>query len=119
MEKIGEYNLDYEKIGKRIRFLRRLNDISQEELVSATGYSASHISNIERAKTKLSLEALIKLSKALHVTPNQLLVYELADQPDERIQLLAEVTRKCSKDDFMECLELVQLFLKAVQRYTK
>ncbi|MFR9216531.1 MAG: helix-turn-helix domain-containing protein [Ruthenibacterium sp.] len=116
MSKKSEYELDYEQIGKRIRYIRRVQDVSQEELVAATNYSTSHISNIERAKTKLSLDALVRIAKALDTTPNQILAYELADMPQARVQLLTEALGGCTKEEFLDCLELVRLFTAAVRR---
>ncbi|PWL89718.1 MAG: hypothetical protein DBY17_00570 [Oscillospiraceae bacterium] len=119
LSKKPEYELDYEQIGRRIRYIRRVQDISQEELVAATNYSTSHISNIERAKTKLSLDALVKIAKALDTTPNQILAYELADMPQTRVQLLVEALDGCTKEEFLDCLELVRLFAAAVRRPRK
>ena len=119
MSKKAEGVLNYEKIGKRIRFLRRLNDITQEEVVKATDYSTTQISNIENAKTKLSLEAVVKIAKVLETTPNQILACELTDIPNARQQLLLETLDDCSEDEFMDCLELVQLFLKSIHRQNK
>ena len=102
MSKKSEYDLNYEKIGKRIRFLRRLKEISQEDVVAATNYSTAHISNIERAKTKLSLD--------------QILAYELCATTEARVHLLLEVVADCTDEEFVNCLELTQLFMKAVRQ---
>lgn len=116
MGKKAEDSLNYEKIGRRIRFLRRLSDLTQDEVIKATDYSTTHISNIENAKTKLSLEAVVKIAKALGTTPNQILACELTNIPDARKQLLLEILADCSEDEFMDCLELVQLFMKSIHR---
>lgn len=107
-----EFELNYVKIGKRIRYIRRLRDMSQDELVSATNFSKSHISNIENAKSQLSLDALVRIAHALQTTPNQLLVNEIEDMPDARAKVVLEIIGDSSEKEFMECLELLSLFLK-------
>ena len=116
MSKKSEYDLNYEKIGKRIRFLRRLKEISQEDVVAATNYSTAHISNIERAKTKLSLDALVRIAKAIDTTPDQILAYELCATTEARVHLLLEVVADCTDEEFVNCLELTQFFMKAVRQ---
>lgn len=109
--------LNYERIGKRIRYVRRLHDMSQEELVAATNISTSHISNIENANTKLSLDALVRIAQALQVTPNELLSSEFSNQSDTRTKLVAQILADCTEDEFADCLKLLELFMKSVKKH--
>ncbi|WP_144511953.1 helix-turn-helix domain-containing protein [Bacillus sp. FJAT-22090] len=56
-----------EEIGKRIRYLRRFQSLTSEELAKLTGVSQSMISQIERGLVSPSLETLWKLSHSLKV----------------------------------------------------
>ena len=120
MSKKPEYELDYEQIGRRIRYIRRV----QRYFSGGTGggHQLFHVPYQQyRAcqKTKLSLDALVKIAKALDTTPNQILAYELADMPQTRVQLLVEALDGCTKEEFLDCLELVRLFAAAVRRPRK
>lgn len=56
-----------EEVGKRIRYLRRLQGLTSDELAKLTGVSQSMISQIERGQVSPSLETLWKLSHSLKV----------------------------------------------------
>ena len=47
--------IDYEKIGAKIQYFRKLQDISQESLAEAVTVSRVSISNFERGKTGMTL----------------------------------------------------------------
>ncbi|MFJ8065515.1 helix-turn-helix domain-containing protein [Psychrobacillus sp. NPDC096426] len=55
------------EIGKRIRYLRRLQGLTSDELAKLAGVSQSMISQIERGLVSPSLETLWKLSHSLKV----------------------------------------------------
>lgn len=55
------------EIGKRVRYLRRLQGLTSEELARSAGVSQSMISQIERGLVSPSLETLWNLSHSLKV----------------------------------------------------
>jgi len=65
--------LNFKILGKRIKELRLLNGFSQEKLAEMCNVAVSHISRIESANKKPSLECLVKLGDALGVTVNAFL----------------------------------------------
>lgn len=65
---------NYKLIGKRIKFYRNQMHLSQMELAERTNLSVPYISYIETGKKKISLPVLLNIAKALHTTPNHLLV---------------------------------------------
>lgn len=65
--------LDYNALGRQVRLLRRQCGYSQEELAELCDISTSFLGHIERGTRKMSLETLIALSNALHVTPDAIL----------------------------------------------
>lgn len=66
-------DIDYKAIGKRIRMARIQQDIKQEALAEMADLSASHMSNIETGRTKLSLPTLITIANALNASMDELL----------------------------------------------
>lgn len=60
--------LDYKKLGKQIRAQRIKHNITQEALAEKCNLSVSHISHIETGNTKVSLQSLFAISKALDVS---------------------------------------------------
>lgn len=60
-----ENNINYKKIGERIRKLRIQKGISQIQLAKAIDVSQTHMSNIENGNTGISLWTAVKISRVL------------------------------------------------------
>lgn len=69
--------IDFTKIGKRIRNLRRERNMTQEELAHICDYSISQISAVETGERAPSLDLIILIANAL----GQTLDYFIADTP--------------------------------------
>lgn len=65
--------LNYIKLGERIRNIRKEKGLTQEKLAEITDLSANHISHIERANTMVSLPTLVQIVNALNVTVDDVL----------------------------------------------
>lgn len=65
--------VDYVKLGARVKERRDRADMSQVDLASATDLSTQHISNIENAKTKVSLEKVVDIANVLGCSVDELL----------------------------------------------
>jgi XRE family transcriptional regulator, master regulator for biofilm formation len=81
--------MDY---GKGIRVARAVAGIRQKQLAKLSGLDASHISLIEKGKRRPSLETLEKLSKALNV-PQDLLLLLAAGPNDLKSRTPGEIQR--------------------------
>ena len=53
------------KIGERIRSLRQLSSLTQEELAERAGLTKGFISQVERDRTSISLDSLVQILDAL------------------------------------------------------
>ena len=71
--------------GKRIRSLRRVRDLTQEQLAEEVGCSTEYISRIERGLVSPSFEIPSALPNALHVEAGALFNFsELASQKSHK-----------------------------------
>lgn len=68
-----DIELDYKKLGKRIKEQRLKKHLTQEKLGEMVNVATSNISHIERATTKVSLPSLVKIANALDTTLDQLI----------------------------------------------
>ena len=68
-----DIELDYSKLGKRIKEYRLKKHLTQEKLGEIVNVATSNISHIERATTQVSLPSLVKIANALDVTLDQLI----------------------------------------------
>lgn len=67
-------DLDYYKIGQRIRKYRKSQGMTQDDLAERSGLSAAHLSHIENGSTRISLAALMNITEALGITPDDVLI---------------------------------------------
>ncbi len=62
----------YEKIGEKIKEIRRLKEINQEALANTLGISRVSLVNIETGKQRIPLHVLLDICESLNVTMNEL-----------------------------------------------
>ena len=65
--------MDYVAFGKRVRFIRRFHDMTQEQLADVVGISTSFLGHIERGTRAVSVETLFKLCVVLGVSADYLI----------------------------------------------
>lgn len=72
--------------GQRLRFLRKLEQMTQARLAEAVDVTVEHLSNIERGSSSPSFEMIMKLASALNTTSANLFLFtpfHLLDDEDE------------------------------------
>jgi len=60
-------------LGKRIRVLRVVRELTQDELAQSAGVTRNQVSAFERAAQRLDVVALVRLAAALDVSVPELL----------------------------------------------
>lgn len=65
--------LDYSKMGMRIRQVRKVKGWSQDELAKKCGISMSFLGHIERGTRIMSLETFVSICEALDTGADELL----------------------------------------------
>ena len=76
--------------GQKIKNLRKLHKLTQEKLAELVDIDVRQIARIEAGEILPSVEILIKISKELKVTPNELLEYS-AEESDVKISLKSDI----------------------------
>ncbi|NOU86231.1 helix-turn-helix domain-containing protein [Paenibacillus sp. LMG 31460] len=69
-------------VGERLRMVRKLKGLTQDQLAEKTGkesMSKSHISDIERGQRNISLLTLEVLMNALEIDPSELFNFQKLD----------------------------------------
>ena len=59
--------------GQRVRELRIKLGMSQEALADASGLHRTYVGSVERGERNISLENMVRLARAMHTTPSNLL----------------------------------------------
>ena len=60
-------------VGARIRYFRRLQSISQEELAMRASLNPAYFGQVERGEKCPTIDTLYRIAKALNVSPPELL----------------------------------------------
>lgn len=100
--------LDYVKIGQRIREVRRERKWNQTELAYRAGINSSYLSHIETAKTKLSLAVIVKIANALSVSVDKLLCDNLEEAKHVYDDKIARELADCDTAELQAFLEIIK-----------
>ncbi|MCC0684330.1 helix-turn-helix domain-containing protein [Clostridioides sp. ZZV14-6345] len=104
-------DVDYKSLGKRIKIARIKKGVTQEVVAEKIDITPSHMSNIETAKTKVSLPVLINIANVLSVTIDELLCDNVLNS---KIIFEGE-----AKEIFNDCDEYEVRMLVDVLKYMK
>ena len=66
-------DIELKKFGDRVRQLRKAKGLSQEKLAELADLHRNYIGGIERGERNLALLNVVRLARALGVSPSQLL----------------------------------------------
>lgn len=91
--------MDYGKIGQRIRFLRKKQGLSQEQLAEKVWISTTHMSHIETASTKLSLPVLVDIANALDASVDEILFGNTPDTLKAVEKDIVSILRSCTEEE--------------------
>jgi transcriptional regulator with XRE-family HTH domain len=108
--------IDYRKIGTRIKTARELKKLTQEQLAEITGLTNNYISNIERSRSKPSIKTLIKLCNALDVTPDNILLDSVYVSKEHLADEIAIKLNKCSKENYHLVSDFISLLLERQEK---
>ena len=109
--------VDCAEIGRRIRYHRIENKLSQEELAEMVELSSIHISHLERGRRMPSVEAIVNIANALNISADELLSESLlvSNSPDNAREL--ELLYDCSPEEKSFILECMFSFKAILKRY--
>jgi len=105
-------DIDYRKIGIRIKAARESKKLKQEGLAEITGLANNYISNIECARSKPSIETLIKICNALELTPDYILLDSVFASKEYIIEEIAVKLKRCSKKNIQLISGFITLLLE-------
>ena len=108
--------IDFKKVGDKIRDARTAKKLTQENLAEQTNLSVTHISAIENASSKFSVDALVEISEALNISIDWLL---LGDN-EENLYIEHQVNRTlsdCSEREVRFLLNLLQNCKLSLREY--
>lgn len=112
-------DIDFVRIGQRIKIARQEKGLNQAELGRLVGCSNNHMSHVEVGQTKVSLTMLLKLSSVLDKDLN----YFLLDTPFAQRECIinTEIANKldrCSATTLVAVSKMIDILLEQQQVLT-
>ncbi len=99
----------YQTVGKRIRFFREEDGLTQAELAEKTGLSDNFIGLIERGIKHPTLETLNKIAEALEVQLGEFF-QPMTNRPEDAEGASKELKRLLSKRSFKDAKLLLAIY---------
>ena len=101
--------INFEKIGKKIRELRLSKGLTQEYVANMANVNISHISNIENNRVKISLVTLINVCNALQTTVDYILMDEYTASDDALDNEILHELQNCSPETKEKVLQIIKI----------
>lgn len=109
--------VDYVKLGQRIREIRENQNMRQALLAEKIGSTGAHISNIETAATKVSLPVVIAIANALHCTMDDLIRDSLETVVEAQKSEVSSITDDCTQAECEMLIEQMRNTKQYVRKY--
>ena len=111
--------IDFERIGQRVKLARINKGYTQAELGEIIGCSNNHMSHIETGQTKVSLSLLLKLVYALDTDLNFFLMDTPYVEKDSIIESeIADKLSLCSPSTLLYVNKIIDILLEQQERDT-
>ena len=108
--------VDYTAIGKRVKIARIRSEITQEKLAEKINLSVTHIRNIERGHSKVSLSTIIRIANTLNVSVDELLCDNTVYVKPVFEKQMQELLADCSEYEIRILVEIAQAAKTALRR---
>lgn len=105
--------VNYTLVGQKIKDKRLKLGITQEQLAEKCDISVSYIAHIERGTKSLSLETAVKVSNALNVSLDYLLIDEIHDN-SRIIEALESELDRCTPKQIDKFIKLSRVLIQNI-----
>ena len=99
-------------LGKRIRYLRRIKELSQENLAEKANISSKYLGEIERGQANLTIDVTEQIATALKIGMAELFDYQHEADSKNIKTNINTLVREATNEE----LKLIYRILKSVMR---
>ena len=104
-----QQEVDYGRLGIRIKEARKQKGLTQEKLAEAVSCNTSHISNIENNYTKASLNVLLAIANTLDTTIDSLIGEQYVEPTKGLDHDIFEKLKKFGNEKKKKILKLLEI----------
>lgn len=105
---------DFHAIGNKLLYIRKNIGLTQAEVAEAAGLSDRTYADIERGTANMRVETLLRICRALHVTPNEILTENECEQVLDAEKLFSQLN-SCRPKEQDTALRLLSAYLDSLQ----
>lgn len=102
------------EIGNKLYILRKSKGLTQAEVAEKAELSDRTYADIERGNVNMRLETLLKICKALNITPNEILTVEEQNLITE--SQFVEIINSCTETEKRTALNLLNVYLNSLNK---
>ena len=106
--------LDFGTVGNKLLSVRKRMGMTQAEVAEAAGLSDRTYADIERGTVNMRLDTLLRICRALRITPDEVLTDE-SSSIIARQEELWERLNNCSLKNRETALAILTIFLKSLE----
>jgi len=103
------------ELGNRIKRIRRKKGITQQTLAELTECSTTHICYCETGRRHMSIDTLVRIANALHVTADELLIDSLENTVKVSNHEFATVLVDCTEYEKQVLLDVLNATKKSLR----
>ncbi len=104
-----QQEIDYAKLGIKIKEVRQSRGMTQDCLAELVGCNTSHISNIENYHTKVSLNVLFAIANALNTSIDYLLSGQYVNTSLALENEISRMLQKCSNEKKEKIVKIIEI----------
>ncbi|MEE1314566.1 MAG: helix-turn-helix transcriptional regulator [Faecalimonas sp.] len=105
---------DFNTIGNKLFNIRKKAGLTQNEVAEAAGLSDRTYADIERGTVNMRIETILRICKALRITPDDILTEEHISLVEKQTELLEQLD-DCSPHEKETALRLLSVYLQSLQ----
>lgn len=104
---------DFHTIGNKLLQIRKSKGMTQSEVAEASGLSDRTYADIERGSVNMRIETVLKICKALNITPDEILTEENM-LSDLEISELIDKLNNCKPKEKETAISLLSIYLNSL-----
>lgn len=106
---------DYHVIGNKLLAIRKQTGMTQAQVAEAAGLSDRTYADIERGTVNMRLQTLLRICRALHITPNEIMTDEESEL-DIHEETIIQRLQSCSPKEKSTALQLLAVYLQSLAK---
>lgn len=104
---------DISVVGSKLFAIRKRCGMTQAQVAEAAGLSNNTYAEIERGVVNTSIESIMQVCRALHITPDEILTEQPPQYAAREEEILARL-RACSPKHRETALQLLDTYLRSL-----